>query len=206
MATESPLRTVVALNEASKVMQDHADQVRLRALDALVRSVRTALEAPPGSVNTLAGFREVSTQMRQWSDGLATLLTHLRKVCSDAVLSESAQLTQRRRAKFLDEALSRQKAPHLREKLREVQTRQKKGRDEVRKRLDAALQALQDLKQAGLMATVLARTAKIEAWSGDPSQRDVLAQVAVEFGEHAQEVLTLGRRLMPSTQKAREAA
>jgi hypothetical protein len=58
------------------------------------------------------------------------------------------------------------------------------------------------LRQLGLMAIVLARTAMIEASAAQTEERVVLSQVSREFGEHAQAVLKLAKDLTPLTNRA----
>ncbi|MFZ5439916.1 MAG: hypothetical protein ACOZQL_07890 [Myxococcota bacterium] len=199
MKTSNGLMVVVALNDASKVMSEHAREVRLRALDALVRSARDASQA-------LAGFREVSLQMRRWSDDLSTQLTRLRKLSAESVTQESSYRTLRRRGRLLAEAALQSGNAELKQRLELYRQRERAAQQERNKRLAATAQELDDLRQLGLMAIVLSRTAMIEASSANPRDRAVLSSVALEFGNHADAVLQLGKTLLPMAVSARQEA
>jgi hypothetical protein len=191
----SGLQVVVALNEASKAMSEHSFEVRLRALDALMRSVKNTGAALPG-------FREVSLQMRQWSDDLSAQLEELRKICAEAVGAESRQRTLDRRARLLTEASRQCAHGELQVCVDAFVLKEKTSRRARRKQLDVTIEQLTALKQLGLMAIVLARTAMIEATAAQPEERVVLSQVSREFGEHAQAVLKLAKDLTPLTNRA----
>jgi hypothetical protein len=187
---------VVALNDASKVMSEHSREVRLRALDALVRSAKDASAA-------LAGFREVSLQMRRWSDDLTQQLNRIRKLSADSVTHESAYRTLKRRGRLLEAAAKLSNNAAMKERVDAYKARERAAQKERNKRLSTAAQELDDLRQLGLMAIVLSRTAMIEASAAQPADRVVLSSVALEFGEHADAVLQLGKSLVPMAVNAR---
>lgn len=187
---------VVALNDASKVMSEHSREVRLRALDALVRSAKDSSAA-------LAGFREVSLQMRRWSDDLSAQLTRIRKLSADSVTHESAYRTLKRRGRLLEAAAKLSNNAAMKDRLDAYKARERTAQKERNKRLSTAAQELDDLRQLGLMAIVLSRTAMIEASAAQPADRVVLSSVALEFGEHADAVLQLGKSLVPMAVNAR---
>jgi len=189
---------VVALNEASKTMSEHSFEVRLRALDALVRSVKNSGAGLPG-------FREVSLQMRRWSDDLTAQLEGLRKVCVEAVDFESKHRTLERRAKLINAAAHQCTHGELGACVDSFVLREKDSRKVRRKQFEVTLEQLDSLRQLGLIAIVLARTAMIEAAAAEAEERVVLSQVAREFGEHAAAVLKLGKDLKPlATRAAKE--
>lgn len=199
MQTSNGLMVVVALNDASKVMSEHSREVRLRALDALVRSAKDASAA-------LAGFREVSLQMRRWSDDLTQQLNRIRKLSADSVTHESAYRTLKRRGRLLEAAAKLSNNAAMKERLDAYRARERAAQKERNKRLSTAAQELDDLRQLGLMAIVLSRTAMIEASAAQPADRVVLSSVALEFGEHADAVLQLGKSLVPMAVNARQEA
>jgi hypothetical protein len=197
--TSNGLLVVVALNDASKVMSEHSREVRLRALDALVRSAKDSSAA-------LAGFREVSPQMRRWSDDLSAQLTRIRKLSGDSVTQESYYRTLKRRGRLLAEAALKSGNPALKARLDAYRQKERAAQLERNKRLAATAQELDELRQLGLMAIVLSRTAMIEASAANPKDRAVLSSVALEFGEHADAVLQLGKTLLPMAVSARQEA
>lgn len=199
MKTSNGLLVVVALNDASKVMSEHSREVRLRALDALVRSAKDSSAA-------LAGFREVSLQMRRWSDDLSAQLTRIRKLSGDSVTQESYYRTLKRRGRLLAEAALKSGNPALKARLDAYRQKERAAQLERNKRLAATAQELDELRQLGLMAIVLSRTAMIEASAANPKDRAVLSSVALEFGEHADAVLQLGKTLLPMAVSARQEA
>lgn len=189
MHAADALNILVEFNEASKEMESKAFEVRLRALDALVRSAKDR-------TLTLAGFREVSSQMRAWGDDLTAIVARLRKACAASVVVECG-LHGIRRRRALARAARCEGAEH-RLSLREGPL------VADRKAQRAALRAtLEDLRQLGLMALALSRTAMIEATAASGEDRTVLMLAAREFGEQAGEVLERGRGL---ERTAREAA
>lgn len=195
MGSESGLSIAVTINEAAKSMSDLGHQVRLCALDAQVRN------AKDHSAN-LAGFREVSLQMRRWSDDLASQLDRLRALCADSVKDESAYRTLQRKATLLKTTAATCHNDALGGCVREISERDAEARHRRRAALARTLVELDDLRQLGMMAIVLSRTAAIEASGADPEERAVLAQVANEFGAHAEAVVKLGKALVPMARAA----
>lgn len=199
MSSSDGLQVVVAINDASKTMNRHSAQVRLRALDALVRAARsTGVQ--------LAGFREVSMQMRRWSDELSAQLNRLRKLTSESVTQESRWCTLRRRERLLAEATRQSEDAELARSLSLVRERERVILVDRRGRIDATTLLLEDLSQLGLMAMVLSHTARIEAASASDADREPLTHVAVEFGEHADAVQQLVKTLIPMVSQARREA
>jgi len=197
VASLNALQLALSLNEGAKEMNAHSAEVRLRALDALVQAARD-------SSLLLAGFREVSLQMRRWSDDLAHHLEALRKLCAESVERESVLRTLARRRELLrvarqgsgtsgallDDVIARSERDFA-ERLRDSQAR-----------LERTRTALEGLRQLGLMATVLSRTASIEATQATENERARLHLVAAGFGDHARAVLDLGKSLLPLITRA----
>lgn len=199
MSTTSGLSLVVALNEASKELLDHAFQVRLRALDAIVRSAK---QKDP----RLAGFREVSHQMRRWSDELTRQLEVLRKLCAGSVTRES-RLRTRLRQRALLKQTERQALPGvLDECLRRLGLEDQRLKAEQQAETANTLAEVEALSQLALMAIVLANSATIEAAAGADEERLVLTHVSREFRDHAHAVQECARRLLPMARRVREAA
>lgn len=195
MEAASGLSIVVAINESSKAMSDLGHQVRLCALDAQVRN------AKDNSVN-LAGFREVSLQMRRWSDDLAKQLERLRAICADAVKDESAYRTLQRKSMLLNVTAKQCHHDAMAHCVQPIAERDVMAKQKRRSALAKTLMELDELRQLGMMAIVLSRTAAIEASSAEPEERAVLAQVAHEFGAHAEAVFKLGKELVPLAKAA----
>jgi hypothetical protein len=189
MQATGGLGLIVEFNEASKIMEAQAFEVRLHALDALVRSAKDRSL-------TLAGFREVSSQMRSWGDDLTAIVEKLRKACADAVLAQCVLQNLRRRRRLV-------RAARCQEADARLETREATTSGERRARLLVLRSTLDDLRQLGLMAAALSRTAMIEATAASGDDRTVLMLAAREFGTQATNVLERGRALERS---AREAA
>ncbi|MBL8912231.1 MAG: hypothetical protein JNM17_16185 [Archangium sp.] len=189
MASTSGLNLIVEFNEASKEMESKAFEVRLRALDALVRSAKDR-------TLTLAGFREVSSQMRCWGDDLTAIVVRLRKACAASVVAECVVQALKRRQVLLRTARCDAAEQRLRAREAAVIAERSTHTSTLRA-------TLEDLRLLGLMAAALSRTAMIEATSAIGEDRTVLMLAAREFGEQAADVLERGRGLERS---AREAA
>ncbi|MFT3712029.1 MAG: hypothetical protein QM817_30675 [Archangium sp.] len=187
-AGASGLELIVEFNEAAKAMESRACEVRVHALDALVRSARDRSL-------TLAGFREVSSQMRSWADDLTLLVERLRKACASAVSAECVAQTLVRRRRLVQMARCHEADARILQ--REEATRARR-----RTELLALRETLDELRQLGLMATALSRTAMIEATAASGDDRTVLMLAAREFGERAAQVLDCGRALQRSTREA----
>lgn len=183
------LRLAVEMNESAKGMADTAREVQLQALDALVKSANTR-------DTRLAGFREVSVQMRRWSDELVTTLARLRTVCASFVTIESRWRTLERRRRLL------QAAGVARARLGTFSRALQHGEDARTEQVRKATAVLDDLKQLGLMATVLSRTALIEAAGADAEALPALQEAASEFGRRATNVFDEGRRLASAARSA----
>ncbi len=196
MEASNGLTVVVALNEAAKSMSERASLVRICALDAQVRNAKDRSA-------TLAGFREVSLQMRRWSDDLSQQLDRLRKLCSESVQEESAYRTLQRKARVLRSAEQESHSKHLLQCVSSMEARESNARQKRRDALARMVIELDDLRQLGMMAVVLSRTAMIEVASALPEERAVLVHVAQEFGTHAEAVLKLGKELMPLAAEAK---
>lgn len=199
MSSVNGLTVVVALNEAAKDMREHSFQVRIRALDALVRSAKQQSSG-------LAGFREVSHQMRRWSDDLGSQLESLQKLCGESVVRESQFRTMLRKRRLMERAAQLAPAGALEHCLSSTSLRDAKLRSTRLAELHRTIVELEALTQLGLMAIVLSHTAMIEAAGAGNRERAVLSQVAREFGEHANSVLRIGKRLVPLARSVREAA
>lgn len=196
-AQTSGLGVVVELNEASKAMNAHAFEVRLRSLDALVRSVKAATPA-------LASFREVSLQMRQWSDDLARQLAALHQICGEAVRKESAHRATIRKLRLLTAANERCSDDELKSCMERMEKATEASTEARRGLLQKLVFELGKLRQLGMMAVVLSRAAMIEAAAAPPVDREELAYAANEFGTHAAAVLTLSKQVTPAAEKALE--
>ncbi len=190
---QDELHNVVERNEAAKQMRKSAAQVRLRSLDALIRSSRIRS-------NRLAGFREVSQQMRRWSDELERELGTLAGVCSEAVMLECTRRNQQRRRRLLTQAYK--SSPRHQSALRAA----KDSTVEVsyRKGLRSTIVQLERLSQLGLMAVVLSRTALFEATNAVGDERAILVQAANEFRTHADAVSQLVATLLPGARRSLE--
>ena len=179
------LQLAVEMNESAKRMADTAREVHLQALDALVKSANN-------QDLQLAGFREVSSQMRRWSDDLRAMLERLRTTCATFVTTESTWRTLERRRRLLEAAgVQQTRVPSFATVLR-------RGQQARRQQFDGALAVLAELRQLGLMATVLSRTARIEATGAKGELLPALQEAASEFGARASAIIEEARRLARS--------
>src|SRR5678815_5713890 len=87
-ATPNELARVVDLHEGAKTILGYSREVNLRALDAMVRSLR-------GS-HQLRGFNEVASQMRQWCRELSLVADQLTELAASQVKLVSTFLEQQR--------------------------------------------------------------------------------------------------------------
>lgn len=186
-ARTSAFGWVIALSEASKKLVTHSFQVNLLALAAIVQSRRAG--------QSLRGFDEVASQMRRWSVDLHTELEKLRGIGREAV-SLASQLT---KAARLVDILERARGTRADTALERALERRRHSVEELDARIAGARRRLigcvDDLCQLGLMATVLSRSAMIEAATASPLLREQLSQVSREFYTNADWVIGELQRL-----------
>ncbi|MET0386410.1 MAG: hypothetical protein ABW321_10650 [Polyangiales bacterium] len=189
MTGHTHLLKVVELNEGTKQILDESHQVSLRALDAVVKSTRASAK--------LRGFVAVSSQMSHWSRELHVSVTRVSDLSASQVADVSGLLRQARLVKLLDAAAagSPAKAPIHGARDRAQQQTLALQERLVRLHRETTL-ALEDLQQLGLMASVLARAALIEATCGDERERRELTEVAREFADRSEQVNTVARRML----------
>lgn len=184
------LLEVVERNEAAKRMRTSGAQVRLRSLDAVIRSSRIHSQR-------LAGFREVSQQMRQWSDELELELEKLVVQCASEVRIESNRRNRLRRERLLHRALGgRPRSDGKRDREAPNAAYRRSVRETVIQ--------LERIGQLGLMAVVLSRTALFEAVNAHGEERAILVHAANEFRVHAESVSHLATSLLPGARRALE--
>ena len=190
------LSHVIELNEGAKTILDDTHQVNLRALDAIVRSHHGG--------NELRGFAEVSSQMRHWSLELHGAVRNICELSAQQVRGVSAFVHQRRMFGLLSAAA---RGARVCVALNQASARmsddvERAGSDVQRLKRRLA-SALEDLEQLGLMASVLARAAAIEASSGNEAQRDALSAVSREFAERSESVTEKIRAMVKLEREAR---
>jgi RNase adaptor protein for sRNA GlmZ degradation len=195
MRDGTELGRVIAVHEGAKAILDDSHHVNLRALDAMVRSMRAGAE--------LRGFAEVSTQMRQWSRELHGAVQQVTAFSADQVQMVSTFEKQRRSVKLLQAACSTPEAKRL---LSPALTRAQADADAVilslRQLRRKVRSALEDLQQLGLMACVLSSAALIEAAAGDAARSADLTIVSKEFAERSEKVTENIRRMLSSDRQA----
>jgi len=189
------LGRVVAVHEGAKAVLSDSHHVNLRALDAMVRSLRAGAE--------LRGFAEVSEQMRQWSRELHAAVQQVTSFSADQVGMVSASEKRRRLVKLLSEtcrepSANRLLAPALERAQQESETADAALR-QLRRRVRATLE---DLQQLGLMAMVLSSAALIEAAAGGGRRAVDLTIVSKDFAERSEKVTENIRRMLLSDRQA----
>lgn len=183
------LARVVALNEGAKAIRRSAFEVNLRALGAIVQSRRAG--------TALRGFAEVSTQMQRWSESLASAALRLAEGCTARVRVVSDDARRRRQRALLLRALEGASARFEGEGPRPDDA----PAMDLRRSAREVRVAVAELHELGLMASVLARAALIEACEGDAAQRRDLSEISREFATHADEVNAVVRALVGSTER-----
>ena len=189
------LGRVIAVHEGAKSILDDSHHVNLRALDAMVRSMRAGAE--------LRGFAEVSTQMRQWSRELHGAVQQVTAFSADQVTMVSAFEKQRRLVGLLQAACATPEAERfMAPALRRAGAESDKVRLSLRHLRRKVRSALEDLQQLGLMACVLSSAALIEAAAGDATRSADLTIVSKEFAERSEKVTESIRRMLSSDRQA----
>lgn len=172
------LSGVVELNERAKRVLGDSHQIRLRAFDAIVRGIQGGAR--------LRGFATVSEQMRGWGSELQTAVTELNKLTGERIALVSRVVKERRLANLL--ASAARTAP-ARAALAAIVTRVDEQLDalasELRRNRRRVRNALEDLRQLGLMACVLSTAAQLEAAAGNAEQFRDLTLVAKDFAERS---------------------
>jgi hypothetical protein len=185
---DTALARVVALNEGAKAIRRSAFEVNLRALGAIVQSRRAGA--------SLRGFAEVSTQMQRWSETLASASARLAKGCTTRVRAVSDDARRSRQRALLCSALEGASTGLDAPSMPEVAP----PRD-LRSSAREVRLAVSELHALGLMASVLARAALIEACEGDAAQRRDLSAISREFAAHADEVNAVVRALVDTMEQ-----
>ncbi len=176
-----PLAMVVALSESTKQLRRYAFEVGLSALGAIVRSSRAG--------DQLRGFKEVASQMRGWSAELANLVEALNVRCAQSVRLESDLLRRTRLLTLFEQAAGGSHARQLMAAAHERESCALRGaREQLARSNSGLLELLEQLVQLGMMASVLARAALIEAGSGGEHERNELSIASREFASYAERV------------------
>lgn len=180
-ADDRALQRVVELSEGAKSIRRYAFEVSLSALGAIVRSTRSEVQ--------LRGFKEVASQMRDWSRELERAVADITVLTSRQVRIVSDLARRTRLASLLERASIEPQAALALEASRALEQRALRNlRGELRglgSRLEEALHAI---VQLGMMATVLSRAALIEAASGSDDERRELTIASQEFRDYASQV------------------
>lgn len=189
LSDHQPLAVVVALNESAKQLRRYAFEVGLSALGAIVRSSRSGAH--------LRGFKEVASQMRGWSAELAGGVRLLNASCAESVQLESELLRRTRLLKLLELAALGEDARRVTAPSRERERLAVCGvRDRLARSNAELSEQLEQLSQLGLMASVLARAALIEASSGDDHERrelSIASQAFATYADHVNQVAAAAR-------------
>lgn len=185
---DTALARVVALNEGAKAIRRSAFEVNLRALGAIVQSRRAGA--------SMRGFSEVSTQMQRWSESLEAAARRLAAGCTARVRVVSDAARQGRQRSLLHRALLG--AGRVDPSAARVDDG---ASGELRRSAREVRLAVAQLRELGLMASVLARAALIEACEGDAAQRRDLSAISREFAAHADDVNAVVRALVDDTER-----
>jgi hypothetical protein len=181
---------VVALNEAAKELLERSLKVNLLALNAMVQSKRSG--------GACRGFDEVSAQMRSWSQQLHGQLRSLGQLSQTTVRDLSLYEKQRRLSRLLEraiESVATVSSSAVLQRSRAELEANLLGLESGRRRLSLLID---DLVQLGMMASVLSRSAMIEAQSGPAEIRQQLSDVSREFYDNAEAVVETLRALLKS--------
>jgi hypothetical protein len=190
------LGRVVAVHEGAKAVLSDSHHVNLRALDAMVRSLRAGAE--------LRGFAEVSEQMRQWSRELHAAVQQVTAYSADQVGMVSAFEKRRRLVKLLTTTCREQPSACklLTPALEQAQVEAEQTEAALRQLRRRVRASLEDLQQLGLMACVLSSAALIEAAAGDGRRTADLTIVSKDFAERSEKVTENIRRMLASDRQA----
>jgi hypothetical protein len=195
-AQTTELGLVAEINEGAKAILGFSHQVNLRALDAIVRSIQAGSE--------LHGFSEVSSQMREWSRQLHQAVEVVSGLSAKQIQLVSRLLRQRRMAGLMAHAARGAAArSSVALAVARAQTELEAHESELRNVRRSVTRALEDLQQLGLMASVLACAALIEAAGGNAEQRRDLSDVSKGFSEQSEQVNQAIRSMLASSRKAR---
>lgn len=179
---------VTRVNEGTKALVAASLRVNLLALDAMVQGRRAG--------GSLRGFDEVSSQMRRWSLELVGALEAVRALNSGVLSLVSLVEKEERALSLLAGAAHCHPGPSISAAMERQLTLRDVGTERLRRARRHLVDALDDLNQLGLMASVLSRAAMIEAASGDSDQRRQLGAVSQEFHHNAEEVMRLLKELL----------
>lgn len=178
---QTPLGRVVDLSEGAKTLRCYAFEVSLSALGAIVRSKR--------SEDKLRGFNEVASQMRDWSRELERAAGEIGLLTAERVQLVSDLVRRRRASELLERAADGARAADLLSAGRGRERAALAALEGDMKRVSQRLkEALDEIVQLGMMASVLARAALIEAASGSEPQRRALTVASQEFATYASKV------------------
>lgn len=178
---DASLAGVVQLNECAKTIRRYAFEVSLSALGAIVLSSRIG--------NELRGFNEVALQMRNWSRDLEAAVRSVTTLTALRVRQVSDELKQTRLQGLLRKAArGADTERYLMAGLRSQQVAMAEVHAELVRGSGAIADAIDEIAQLGLMASVLSRAALIEAAGGNGNQRRELTLVSEEFARYAERV------------------
>ena len=181
------LSQVVALNEASKSLLRHSLEINLHALNAIVQSKQSG--------ERLRGFDEVCGQIRGWSRQLHAQLEALGGLGRDAVLTASGFLRHRRIVALLAAAAAETRRPEIATVVKDAQAALCARQEALRLLWRRIVEAVDDLKQLALMASVLSRSGMIEATAAESAERARLEEVAHDFYVKSEQVVGIVRLL-----------
>lgn len=185
---------VAWLSEATKELIARSFRVNLLALDAMVQSKRGG--------SALRGFDEVSSQMRSWSRDLHRELEVLRRLSQEAVSRASRCSKEAHMLRLLGIA-ARTSGHSAAVRAFELLSAEQLVREaDLARTWRRIADVLGDLDLLGMMATVLSRSAMIEAASGTEQQRAQLNDVSQEFYRHSEAVLKVLKGLIKAMKRS----
>lgn len=175
------LHRVIDINEAGKSLLLRSFEINLRALDAIVQSKRNGA--------LLRGFDEVSSQIRTWSRQLQGDVERLVQCGLEAVTGASLIIRERRMRRLMAAAAERGDDASARACSEDMQARLARHEAALSQRWRQIGGLVDDLKQLGMMACVLSRSALIEASSAGDDSREHLTLVSRDFYAKSEEVV-----------------
>jgi len=193
-ARASELRELVAINEAAKELCTRSFQVKLLALNAMITSMQDGVVLP--------AFTEVASRMRTWATELQATTDRLVACTSDGVGWVSAKVERDRIGRILTDAARMCARPRALDGARErLVDRVAALQGSLERSRHAIHGCLHELAQSGLMATVLSRSALIEATRAPASIAAALSQVARDFADAGHRVLAIITELRDQTER-----
>ncbi len=190
------LQDLIAVNEVAKGLDDQASQIGLLAINAMLTCANRGEELP--------AFTRVAAGMTSWANDLQASTRTLVATANEGVTCVSTIAERARVARILRAAVAAaahgaatRTARDGADRVEQVVARSYEDLAQCRRALDTTLA---DLARSGLMATVLSRSALMEAARAPADRREALTLVARDFADVGQRVRDVLDRLRERTE------